>query len=274
MSHIRNLFRGHSEHAQPLPSTAVVVAPEEPLGRAAVVRPTFPIEQASISPPNRLVFHADPRSPAAERFRLLSMRLLEHQISRKLKKLLITSPLAHDGKSTVLLNLATALCERGKHSVLVIEADLHNPSLAAGLRLNSWAGVTDCLQDGSISPLSTIRLIEPLGWHFIPAGRPHHNATELLHALALARLIQKVSECFDWVLIDSPPVIPLTDAMAFQRHVDASLLVVRAGQTPREAIEQAVDILGAKTVAGIVLNGVERRNQPHYEYGYPGSRDD
>jgi polysaccharide biosynthesis transport protein len=75
------------------------------------------------------------------------MRLKEHWRTGKLKKLLVTGALAHDGKSTVLLNLATALAERGKHTVLVVEADLHHSSLAESLKLKPWCGLTECLVD-------------------------------------------------------------------------------------------------------------------------------
>jgi len=78
--------------------------------------------------------------------------------------------------------------------------------------------------------------------------------------------MQKLSPCFDWILIDSPPVIPLTDSISLQQHVDASLLVVRAGQTPREAVEQTIALLGKKNIVGIVLNGMEARNHLYYQY--------
>jgi Mrp family chromosome partitioning ATPase len=78
--------------------------------------------------------------------------------------------------------------------------------------------------------------------------------------------MQKLSPCFDWILIDSPPVIPLTDSLSLQQHADASLLVVRAGQTPREAVEQTIELIGKKNIVGIVLNGVEARNHLYYQY--------
>lgn len=273
MSHLRNLFHNHPEQHgfKPSSASAVAVVEEAPAPSPAPVistRPDFPVEQAQISPSSRLVFHTDSRSPAADRFRFLRMRLREHWNAGKLKNLLITSPLAHDGKSTVLLNLATALSERGKRSVLVIEADLHHSTITTKLKLHSRAGLTECLLDASISPLSHIYRVEPLGWHLLMAGEPRRNPTDLLQTPALGVILQKISACFDWVLIDSPPVIPLTDAIALQQHADASLLVVRAGHTPREAVERTIELLGPKKLAGIILNGVERRNQPSYQHGY------
>jgi capsular exopolysaccharide synthesis family protein len=271
MSHVRNLFHKPSGH-EPIPLAAATAAVSENSAAqgnvvlAAPALPEFPVEEAQLSPENRLVYYADPRSPAADRYRLLRMRLKEHWRAGKLKKLLVTGALAHDGKSTVLLNLATALAERGKHSVLVVEADLHNSSLGASLKLRPWAGLTECLVDDAAPPLSAIRRIEPLGWYLLPAGEPRRNPTELLQTPAFGQIMQKLSPCFDWILIDSPPVIPLTDSLSLQQHADASLLVVRAGQTPREAVEQTIELLGKKNILGIVLNGVEPRNHLYYQY--------
>jgi capsular exopolysaccharide synthesis family protein len=224
------------------------------------------VEQAQLHPENRLVYYAEPRSPAADRFRLLRMKLKTYWTAGKLKKLLITGPLAHDGKSTVILNLATALAERGKRTVLVVEADLHHSSLAGTLRLKPWAGLADCLVDDTTPPLSAIRRIEPFGWYLLPAGEPRKNPTELLQTPAFGHILEQLSPYFDWILIDSPPVIPLTDSISLQQHADASLVVVRAGQTAREAVELTIELLGKKNVLGIVLNGMEARDHLYYQY--------
>jgi capsular exopolysaccharide synthesis family protein len=280
VSHVRNLFHKPPTHQQiPIAASTTAVA-EEVATLASVVTakapalPEFAVEEAHLSAENRLVYFADPRSPAADRYRLLRMRLKEHWRAGKLKKLLITGALAHDGKSTVVLNLATALAERGKHSVLVVEADLHHSSITESLKLRPWAGLTECLADGATSPLSAIRRIEPLGWYLLPAGEPRKNPTELLQTPALGQILQKLSPCFDWILIDSPPVIPLTDSLSLQHHADASLLVVRAGQTPREAVEQTIELLGKKNIVGIVLNAVEARNHLYYQYNDYNRRTD
>jgi len=273
MSHLRNLFHKTTGN-EPIPlaaaatpiqgNTAVAdLATEAPAAPA-----TFPVEEARLRPENRLAYYSEPRSPAADRYRLLRMRLKERWRSGKLKKLLITSPVAHDGKSTVTLHLATALAERGKHSVLVVEADLHHSTLSESLKLKPWAGLTECLAD-AIPPLSAIRKIEPFGWYLLPAGEPRKNPTELLQTPAFGQLMQKLAPYFDWILIDSPPVIPLTDALSLQQHLDGSLLVTRAGQTPREALEQTIELLGKQKILGVVLNGVEPRNHLYYQYhGY------
>jgi capsular exopolysaccharide synthesis family protein len=246
------------------PSTATAAAaPAATPASPATALADFPVEEARLHPEQRLVFYTNPHSPAADRFRYLRMRLREPWAAGKLKRLLITSPVPNDGKSTVTLNLATALSERGQRSVLVIDADLHNSRLAERLGLKARAGLSECLQDG-LDPLSAIRRVEPFGWHLLPAGEPPSNATELLQAPHLAKILEQVSAIFDWILIDSPPAVPLTDAISLQAHAHASLLVIRAGHTPRGAVEQATALLGTKNMLGVIVNGLEPRN---YAYG-------
>jgi capsular exopolysaccharide synthesis family protein len=230
----------------------------------------FPIEEALLTPEARLILHADPRSPAADRFRLLRLRLKAPWSAGKLRKLLITSPLPQDGKSTVIINLATVLAERGKRNVLVVEADLHRPSLGEILRLRPLPGLAQCLADAASQPLSAIRRIEPVGWYLLPAGESRKNPTELLQTPAFGRIMQTLAPYFDWILIDSPPVLPLTDPLSLQQHADGTLLIVRAGKTPRDAVENAIALLGKKNILGIVLNGVEVRRSSYYQYPYGG----
>ena len=273
MSRLRKLFHGPSGSEAKLPAAALTSPQSAAAGTATanLVSPEFAIEEAQFGPQRRIIFHTDPRSPAADRFRLLRMRLKEPWKAGKLKKLLITSPVAREGKSTVTLNLATALAERGKRSVLLVDADLHGSSLTETLHLKPWSGLTDCLADESLSPLSCIRRIEPFGWYLLPTGEPRKNATELLQMPAFAHMMQEIPSFFDWILIDSPPVVPLTDSISMQQHVDATLLVVRAGRTPREAVERTIELLGQKNILGVVLNGVEIRDHLYSQY-YEDSR--
>jgi len=277
MSHVRNLFSRPSGHSPILSETSGAAVAENVISlvNAAPVAaplPDFPVEEASLSPLNRLVYYDDPRSPAADRFRLLRMRLKESWTAGKLKRLLVTGPLAHTGKTTVVLNLATALAERGKRSVLVLEADLHHSCIAKILKLRPWAGLGECLVDDATPPLSAIRRIEPLGWYLLPAGEPtSRNPTELLQSPAFGQVMQKLAPCFDWILIDSPPVIPLTDPLSLQSHADGTLLVIRAGETPREHVEQTMTLLGKQNILGIVLNAVENDDHLYYR-NYDGSK--
>jgi capsular exopolysaccharide synthesis family protein len=230
----------------------------------------IPVEEVHILPESRIVFHTDPNSPGADRFRLLRMRLQVLWNARKLKTLLITSPLPGDGKSTIALNLATALAEKGKRSVLLIEADLHRSPLTQELGLRAMPGLAECMESG-LDSISAVRRLEPLGWYLLSAGEARSNPTELLQGETFSVVMQKLSPLFDWIVIDSPPVTPLSDALSLARIASASLLVTRSGQTPSDAVEKAIGLIGREHVLGIVLNGVEDLDQFYSGYyGYSG----
>jgi len=226
-----------------------------------------PTEFAEAQTDTRIVYHTEPRSASADRFRLLRMRLREMQSANKLKSILVTSPLPHDGKSTVALNLATVLAEHGKRTVLVIEGDLHRPTLAQQLGLKSGPGLADYLA-GEGEAFSALRRIEPLGWYLLAAGKAPFNPTELLQTEALTNLIQALSPAFEWILIDSPPVVPLADTLALAKSTDGSLLIVKAGHTPRRSVEDAITLLGRQKVLGIVLNGMKGLDRYYSGYGH------
>ncbi len=228
------------------------------------------IERAQLRPDKRLVVYSDPHSLGAERFRLLRARLGQWQAAKKLKTLLLTSALPQDGKTLVAANLATALAGQEGRPVLLFEGDLRKASLRPLLGIKAWPGLSRCLQDGS-NPLSAIRRIEPLGFYLLPAGELPPNPVELLQSQRFADLMRGLVSHFDWILIDSPPVSPLADTLVLKAQADASLLVVRAGTTPREAVEEAVQLLGPEHVLGLVLNGADGLNWYYYnDYRYAG----
>jgi polysaccharide biosynthesis transport protein len=218
---------------------------------------------------SRVVVHTDPRSAGADRFRVAQIRLRSIQASRKLRTVLITSPLPADGKSTVALNLATSLADQGKCPVLLLEADVHRPTLVKKLGLTPWPGLTESFE-GKSDPMLAIRRIEPLGFYLLPAGQPTENGCSLLQSDFTSQLIRGLSSSsFSWILIDSPPTTPIADVLTLRAQCDATLLVARAGQTPREAIEESTRNLGRDHVLGIILNGIEGLDRVYSKYyGY------
>ncbi|HUY12939.1 MAG TPA: CpsD/CapB family tyrosine-protein kinase [Terriglobia bacterium] len=224
-----------------------------------------PSERANLGPESRLVVWSNPRSLGADRFRLLRMQLQKLQERGKLKKLLLTSPFPQDGKSTVSLNLATALAGQGKQKVLLMEADLRCPSLLLRLGLKPWPGLSECLQCGS-DPVSTLRRIEPLDFYLLPSGASDTNPTELLQSERFAQVVKDLSGYFDWILIDSPPTSPIADTLALKQQTDGCLLIARSGKTPRESVEEAIRQFGPGYVIGIVLNGLEGLEREYSEY--------
>lgn len=232
------------------------------------------IESVEIGPAADVLAYKDPNCVLADRCRFLRANLRPLWSPEKLKSLLITSPFPHDGKSTIALNLAFTLSERGRRKILLIEADLHHPTLTQrlGLSQKGLPGLADCLE-GDLDPFSVVRSVEPLGIYLVPAGKPRNHPTELLQSEHLSSTMRCYREHFDSVLVDSPPVKPLSDALLLRQRTDATLLVLRAGQTLKFAADEAVALLGKKHILGMVLNGVEglERTYSHY-YGSYGSK--
>jgi capsular exopolysaccharide synthesis family protein len=230
-----------------------------------------PSIEATIGPSCRIALAQDGSGIEADRFRYLRLKLNEVRELAPLRTLLISSPLPEDGKSTIVLNLATALAEGGQRSVLVVEADLHRPALLDRLgvkasALQSGMGLAGCLQ-GEEDPISAIRKVDPLGWYILPAGSSSGLGTELIQSKSFTRVIEPLARHFDWVLIDSPPILPLTDAIAISKSADATLLVVRAHQTPQSAVKEALNLIGKKHVLGVLFNAADS-NLSHYgNYG-------
>ena len=168
------------------------VAVEPPPIEPAFDLAKVPVEEAVISPTARIVYYTEPDSPAADRFRLLRMRLWPLWESGKLSSVVVTSAEPQDGKSTVSLNLATALAEQGKRRVLLVEGDLYRPSVMQRLGLADRAGLAECLE-ASLDPFSALRRVEPLGVFLLPAGQPQGNPTELLQSPLPPRDFQTAS---------------------------------------------------------------------------------
>jgi len=229
----------------------------------------IPTEICQLSDESRIVVHQDPRSAAADRFKMMHIRLKELQAANNLKTILITSALPGDGKSTVALNLATVLAEKGRYPVLLLEADVYRPVLSKRLGVRPWGGLTQCYLRGT-EPARAIRRIEPLGFYFLPAGEPARDADRPLQSSFVISMMNSLSAYeFGWILIDAPPTTPVADVLVLKAQADATLLVARAGATPVESIEDSIRNLGREQVIGLVLNGVEGINRAYSRYyGY------
>ena len=150
---------------------------------------------------------------------------------------------------------------------MLVEADLHHPTLARTLSIPVGPGLAECLEEGR-DLLEELTRLNPLGWYLLQAGKARGNATELLQSEAFSTLLAKLASHFEWVLFDTPPVAPLTDALSVARLADATLLVVRAHQTPAEAVEDSLTLLGPGSVAGIVLNAADHLNKLYDKYSH------
>jgi capsular exopolysaccharide synthesis family protein len=220
------------------------------------------------------------RGTAIEQFRVLRTRILALRGSKPLKTILICSGKPEEGKSFITANLAVSLARNHANRVLLIDGDLRRPTLhtllgtphAPGLAefLAGTVQLRDILQRGTIRPdedSSRPSLLSSLT--FIPSGRCSNQAEDLVAAPRMEELIAAVSAEFDWILIDSAPVLAVSDALQMSRAVDGILLVARSGHTPYVVAKQTQAALDGAHIIGVVLNDVpesSRGPNPYYEY--------
>jgi capsular exopolysaccharide synthesis family protein len=220
----------------------------------------------SLTPQNRLVTVSDIDSPAAEAFRLLSVRLRHLRRSRELKKLLITSTIPQEGKSMVSANLACALASSTRRKILLLEGDVRRPTLSKVFSLKAYPGLCEWLEGGR-SLISSLYRLEPGGIWLFPAGHAPVSPLELLESTKLPALMEQLATWFDWIIIDSPPVLPLADTSVWTRLADGILLVTRQGTTQKRHLQRGLEGLESKKVIGAVLNSSKNSSDNEY-YSY------
>lgn len=215
--------------------------------------------------PYLVLFH-EPAGYRAEQIRALRNRLVALNPDGEPKTLVVASAIGGEGKSVTALNLAMAFAELERHQVVVIDADLRGPSIEQYLNINPAPGLADLL----LGETSLDKVLRPVGYRklmLIGAGAPVQNPAEVLSGSRLDELFARLKERFQYVVIDTPPVLPCTDAGVLARAADGTLLVLRLEHTrkgqAREALRTLQD-LGANVLGTFVT---ELRGQdPEYDY--------
>ena len=220
-----------------------------------------------VPPQSRLVCLTDKNSLAAEKFRFLGVRLRQLRQSRQLKKVLITSTIPQEGKSMVAANLACTLARRTQHKTLLLEGDLRRPSLSQTFGLGSNPGICEWLQ-GTGNSMTSIYHLEGPGFWILPAGNTPSNPLELMQSGRLAALMDQLTAWFDWIVIDSPPVLPLADTSIWMRAADGILLVTRQGTTEKQELLRGLESIETTKLIGALLNGSSSVAHSNYYYHY------
>jgi capsular exopolysaccharide synthesis family protein len=226
----------------------------------------FPSVEVSVTASSRLVFFTQPESLAAEKLRFLGVRLRQIRQTRLLKKVLVTSTIPEEGKSLISVNLAGVLARRNER-VLLIEGDLRRPVLAQQFGLGRLAGLAEWLQGGLETPSNIYRLGGP-GFWIMPAGDPPPNTLELMQSARLSTLVGQLANLFDWIIVDSPPLLPLADTTVWTRLTDGTLLVTRQGKTEKKPLQRGLEILKKSHLLGVVLNGCTDAEHDNYYQRY------
>src|SRR5580700_9062040 len=218
---------------------------------------------------NVSIFHNPALSVhAAEQFRTLRSRLYQLRGSQQLRTLLIASSMPAEGKTFVTNNLAQAIVRQPDRRCLIIDADLRCSRLHVPLGAPPSPGLTDYLL-GDADETTVIQHGHEGNLCFIPGGKEVANPSELLLNGRLKTLLERVTPIFDWVILDSPPLLPVADASLLADHVDGVILVVRAASTATVAAERACQELQGRNVVGVILNAVEQ-SQAYSSYYYAG----
>jgi non-specific protein-tyrosine kinase len=203
-----------------------------------------------------LITLADPRSPASEAYRTLRTNLEFSSLDRPLRSLVVTSPAVNADKSVTLANLAVIMAEGGR-KVILVDGDLRRPALHEIFYVGDARGLSDLfLEDGDLSDLP-LRETQVEGLRLLTSGPPAQNPPLLVGSARMKQIIAVLTEQADLVLFDAPPVIAVTDAALLAAQVDGTLLIIRAGNTQREHVEQAkalLDKVNAHLVGAALTN--------------------
>lgn len=222
------------------------------------------------------------RGPVVEQFRSLRTRLTQARQEHSLKTLLIASGIPSEGKSFVALNLAISLIRHSVNRVLLVDGDMRRPTLHKVLGApnkpglaeylagkESLAGIMQQNQGGATQKNPLDEALSNLT--FIPAGISQDDSAELVANGRLESFLAAVKPNFDWVLIDSPPVLAAIDAVDMANAADGVILVTRYAFTPSEVIQRAQAAFRQSRLLGVVLNAAKRTSRSNdYYYGYYG----
>lgn len=217
-----------------------------------------------------LITVAKSKSPISEAYRTLRTNIQFTGVDFETRKIMITSAGPGEGKSSTVANLAVSLAQAGK-SVLIIDADMRNPTQHKLFNLNNWEGLSRTLfQDRDMELAKYWQETEVPGLRVLTAGPIPPNPAELLGSKRMRWLLDEAGREFDMVIIDTPPVIAVADSSILAREIDGVILVLASGEVSRDYAARAKEQLekvGAK-ILGAVLNKVEMKTKEHYYYYY------
>jgi protein-tyrosine kinase len=218
---------------------------------------------------SHLVSLTAPASFAAEQYQGLRLTVERLGRARGVKVMAITSPAAGDGKTVTAINLAGALARGGDGRVLLIDADLRRPSIARQLAMTEVSvGLADALADNRRAISSVIRRFTDFNLDVIAAGTVRTGISQALRSPRLEAFLTEARQHYAYVVLDTPPLLPVFDSALLASSVDGVLMVVSANQTPRKLLGEALNMLDPSKVLGIVFNRDERPLFGYYNSYY------
>lgn len=226
--------------------------------------------EISFEPSDTLLVHpAKPREAPAEEFRTLRTRLNQLQAVQSLRTLVVTSASPAEGKSFTAANLAITQAQLAGTRVLLADFDFRRPNVNKAFQIDCSPGITDYLA-GHATLSDILQKVAGLNLYLMTAGEAVPNPLELLNLKECRNLIDQLHDHFDWVILDSPPLLSAADANLLASMCDGTIIVVRIGSTTFDAVARAIPSLSENNVLGVVVNGAHRDelyNKYSYQYG-------
>ena len=260
-----------SERDEPAPPVDTPVAETPPAESPRPARSTS--EQPAAAEPDgiepHLVSLLNPISLAAEQYRTLRHIVEQAHRADKLSVLAVSAPAIGDGKTTTAINLAGALAQAADGRVLLVDGDLRNPSVSSRLALaDSERGLVDLILDPTLGLDDVVRQRPPFNLSVLPAGPRTASPYELLKSPRLGEVLAEARERYDYVVLDTPPLVPIPDCRIIGKHVDSFLLVVTAHKTRAKVFDEALRVLGPSKILGLVFNRGDSADGGGYYAGY------
>lgn len=213
-----------------------------------------------------------PNSFETEHYRTLCQQLRERKQLADLSSIALSSPAVGDGKTTTAINIAGLLAHDPQTRVLLLEADLRAPSVARRLGLAESPrrrGLTDVLGRPGVAFDSVVERYSPLNLHVVTAGEASGHPHDLIASPRFGEILGEARRRFDFVIVDSPPLVPFPDCRIISSWVDAFIIVVAAHRTPRQLLEEGLTTVDATKLLGILFNGA---GPSQSGYSYASSR--
>lgn len=204
----------------------------------------------------------------AEQFRVLYTKLMEVNTGRFHKTFAVTSAVKGEGKTMTSLNLSYMMAQEFKKKVVLVECDLRRPSILSHFMDSVEKCGIENVITGKINLYDAICKVGNSSLYLLPAGKSVKNPSELLETAYMKSILNNLKDDFDYIIVDTPPILSLADMNILSKIVDGLIVVVRAGKTPRDVVLKAVNSLSLGNIVGIVLNGEDISHKKYSNYYY------
>jgi capsular exopolysaccharide synthesis family protein len=265
---VADLLQGVEQEIERKQSLSELPPPAKPESSGAETFASAKVLLPALAADARLVCLTDQGGMAAEKFRVLGLKLRNLREQRKLNRMVITSSIPGEGKSLTAANLALNQSRSKILKAVLIDGDLRRPELASRFGFHrNLAGLSEVLR-GERQLSEVVYKIEGSGLWFIPAGVTPENPIEVMQSGRLQQLLEQLETFFHWIIIDTPPVLPLADTPLWMKLADGVLLVIREGVCEKKQLERTVEVIDRSTMLGVVVNSCDSNEQKYYYARY------